>query len=450
MAKETLIITLYDGAAAKTVMRTDVYPLLQKRFSIVLLVSEARRDAYAKEFPNVEAVVSPRASHPRLEEFLSRVFLYGLHTQTVRSKIDFGKARGDAPPLHLFKLLLWRLGRYALFKTLARALYGLVPDHSFDGVLTQYRPVAVFCTAMTGSDDFRLIKAARRFRVPSFGMPKGWDNLTSKTFFSLLPDHILVQSEVMREDLIAYHGIPSSRIKVTGFPQFDVYANRNALLTRAEFAAKMGLDPTRKIILYAAAGDQLAPNDEEVINHLVAFLNRMDDATRPQLLIRPHPKYAFREHAIAPYPYLKIDYPGVKIGGAKKEWEFRDTDVAHLAKTLFHCDLLICTLSTLMIEAAIFDKPVISIGYDGDATVPDDLSIRRYESYDHLVPVIRSGGVRIVRGQRELTDSVETYLQHPELDRKGREILAREQAAPIDGRSGRRVAEAVSAVVESR
>jgi surface carbohydrate biosynthesis protein len=72
----------------------------------------------------------------------------------------------------------------------------------------------------------------------------------------LLPDGPFARTQMIHcawgprfRELLLGHGIPAERIRVTGHLRFDVYHHPELLLTRAELAARFGLDPDRPWIL---------------------------------------------------------------------------------------------------------------------------------------------------------------------------------------------------------
>jgi hypothetical protein len=103
-------------------------------------------------------------------------------------------------------------------------------------------------------------------------------------------------------------------------------------------------------------------------------------------------------------------------------------------------DLLISTVSTLNLEGAIFDKPLISIGFDGEHSLPFALSTARYYRYDHMLPVVNSGGMVVAYTIDELVRCIREYLQNPTKDAAGRHRIAEDLVGEC-GEAGKRVAQ---------
>jgi CDP-glycerol glycerophosphotransferase (TagB/SpsB family) len=106
--------------------------------------------------------------------------------------------------------------------------------------------------------------------------------------------------------------------------------------------------------------------------------------------------------------------------------------------------------STLAIDAALCDTPVIGVAFDGLHQLPYSRSIRRAYDYTHYKPLVDTGGLRLVESEEEMIELVNRYLADPELDHDGRATIVREQAWKVDGRSGERVARLIAASARSR
>src|SRR3989344_6713819 len=116
-------------------------------------------------------------------------------------------------------------------------------------------------------------------------------------------------------------------------------------------------------------------------------------------------------------------------------------DLEHLKNTLCHLSLLICYASSLSIDAAVFNKPVINIDFELRGQEDPLKSPIQYFKTDHYAKALRTGGIRLVRNEIELIEWVNRYLQHPGGDHDGRARLVKEQVGFPDGNSGKRIGE---------
>ena len=112
--------------------------------------------------------------------------------------------------------------------------------------------------------------------------------------------------------------------------------------------------------------------------------------------------------------------------------------------TFRHADVVGNLSSTVTIDAAILDRPVVNLDYDpapGRAaqTLVHDVN----HSWTHFKPVAESGGVWLTKNPEETAQAVRTYVKSPELHREGRRWIVEYVCGVVDGRSGARFGEAV-------
>ena len=78
------------------------------------------------------------------------------------------------------------------------------------------------------------LTAARRLRLPVVAHVASWDHTVGKGVISPHCDLYVVQNRVMEDDLRRYHGIAPERVRVTGWPQTDLF---HRVRPRAEYDA---------------------------------------------------------------------------------------------------------------------------------------------------------------------------------------------------------------------
>jgi len=431
-----------DGEVSKSILHTDVFRILKGAVRVVLLVHK-NKVTYFKKIVGADADVEvmPAANSPRIEEFFLDLMLFSVPTRSIRVKIEHSFHSGGSQIGRAIKYFLWTLGHLRLYRALCRFIYKCVPDRSFDGLIEKYNPDFIFAANLTAAEDARLLKVAHSRGIPTIGMPKGWDNLTLKTLLPVFPDRLLVQTPLLKGDAVRLD-YPSSRIAVVGFPKFDLYANRTDIMRREDFLHQFELDASRKTILYAGAGDVLAPHDEEILARFLRAVEQGDVEGRPQVIVRPHPKYLYRTEILPQGSHWILDRPGAVVGSRAMDFEFTKDDVEHLKNSLYHADLVIHTASTLGVEAAIFNKPTITIGYE-ETPVPVALSTSRYYFYEHYARVVETGGMPVAHSFDELIRFANEYLKDPCKDESGRAAIVDGNAYRVDGKAGERVAHEV-------
>jgi hypothetical protein len=343
------------------------------------------------------------------------------------------------------------IGRSALLR---RAWYEaenrLLPDPFHRAAFRRLRPdVVVTATAGVVVSDIRLIRRARAAGVPSVTFTQGWDNLTSKTIVGARPDRLIVWNEMMREEAVALHGFAADQITVAGPPHFDPYFRHTGWTDRAEFLRSLGLDPAKRIVLYATSPMRYFTDSIAVTDMLI----RANEAGRfgpdVQLVIRLHPQVmeGVDKDDLGAWERFRgrvyLDMPRGTTGLAA---DYTPEGTAHIAQLLDASAVTINVASSISIDAAIFDSPVINLRFDAEPGRPYLKSVRRQYDTDHYKQVLRTNAVRLADSPEQLIDEVRRYLDDPSLERAERADLVRTLCYRDDGQAGARVAEAIARI----
>jgi hypothetical protein len=168
--------------------------------------------------------------------------------------------------------------------------------------------------------------------------------------------------------------------------------------------------------------------------------------------VRLHPKDdgSRYEPVRARFPEVLFSVQGARHRGNLAAWQPTDADLREMVNTVRHGDVHINVASTMTIDAAVADRPVINVRYDlrPEGARPSwGLNIYRYT---HYVPVLKTGAMRVATTPEELIRHLNAYLVSPELDREGRARLVRQECGVVDGHAGRRAAEVLLAVAARR
>jgi len=418
--------------------------LLEKNVRVVVFAPEKTKFYFEWEFGSRGVIVESVSRAPTWQDRLFRYFsLAALNTRALAIK---RKTELDGRGTWLAPIL----GRSRILRAFVRILERrLMPRNRFSDFFEKYQPTAVFVTDVQSANDVRLLHEAKARGIPAVGMVRSWDNLTSKGFIRVIPDMLLVNNDVVREEAVRLHDVPADRIRVVGIPHYDAYIT-NRRSSREEFFKRISGDPAKRLIVFAPTGDRyLAENTVDL--DVVAILREYAPHDC-QILVRlpPHDHVASLE-TLASDDRVIIERPAppyATVNPRKVEFDF-EMD-RHLADTLAHASLVISGPSTIAIDAAVFDTPIILTAFDGFAARPYRESVRRYFDYEHHQPILASGGARVARTVAEFRQYLKEYLANPELDRAGRKKIVATECWRIDGRSSHRVAEALLAAMGHR
>ena len=126
--------------------------------------------------------------------------------------------------------------------------------------------------------------------------------------------------------------------------------------------------------------------------------------------------------------------------------DYTPDGIAHIAQLLDASAVTINVASSISIDAAIFDTPVVNLRFDAEPGRPYLKSVRRQYDTDHYRQVLRTGAVRLADSPEQLIDEVRRYLAEPSHERAERAGLVRSLCYRDDGQAGARVAEAIARI----
>jgi hypothetical protein len=276
------------------------------------------------------------------------------------------------------------------------------------------------------------VVAARRLRLPVVGNIASWDHTVGKGIVAPGLRRYLVQNDVMRDDLLRYHGVDPARVVVTGWPQTDIFRRRRPRTEYDAVLRGLGLDPTRPLVLVMGNTPTNAPYEGRLVDRLVGWWADGGARGRFSLLFRPHPRdREWRERFAAGLS---------REGTAVMEPSF--TDLETLAVLLQHGDVVVSNAGTILLDALTNDRPAVCTLYDEGAP-PDESWALKNVSGEHYQPLFDSNAFYRATRFEELTAGIERALAEPDELSAERARVVRIVVGTVDGRAAERVADAI-------
>jgi len=453
-AKRTLFIVLDSGTAIRNIVRTEVMRRLKAVEGLrIVLFSPVTDEAFRNEVAAPNVLVEPRPTWNgnvlvrSLRSLRKDIWAEKANLFTFKSK------RGKKEGRILRRLMLdWLVeGRDSerVSRTLDRlhALETRFTPLQAGALFEQYKPDLVFYTTIYSPNQCVEVGAVQR-GIPTVAFVQSWDNPTSKGPFPTRADHVVVWNHILKEELLKYHRFQPGQVHVSGAPQFDLYTDFSGYRDRAAFFKKWGLDPDKRLLTYTTGTPGTSPFDHEVVD---LFYERMRAGAfnEPcQLLVRLHPKDRYSDYVrFEQKPGLILQLPGKKAE-TNDHWNPDHEDMHTLAELMRYSDVVINVASTITIDAAAFDTPVVNVAFDGYAQKPYMESCLRYYDYDHYKRIVETGGVRIGKSIEETIEHTQAYLRDRTLEAAGRARIREEQCWKLDGQSGRRIADLLLELME--
>lgn len=227
-----------------------------------------------------------------------------------------------------------------------------------------------------------------------------------------------------------------SHVHVTGTPQFDLHRTPGFMHSRGATLALLGLDPDARYVLYAANCAHFTPTEPELVRTLCRRLGVEAVTRRHVVLLRPHPADNLaRWSAIAgTEPNLVVAAPQ----GADGRFGTVEAQ-ARLVSALAHADACLNMASTMSLDAAVLDVPVVCVGFALERGSDEDRMAAACHQSTHYAAVTESGGVRLATSLEALVGEVVEYVRDPARDREARRRLVSDVCGPVDGGAAERL-----------
>jgi CDP-glycerol glycerophosphotransferase (TagB/SpsB family) len=426
---------------------------------LVVFCAESEDAHLTSALQSVAAAIEPLEVYcpTRAERALQSAYLASLRSSchSIDNHIRQGNARGMKAWSPLVNAGCRFLGRERVHAMIHRALLRAGKSSQCRTALRKHRPdLLVVTRVLNWSADFSLLKEAHLQGIPITALVSSWDNLTSKGFFPVGVRDLIVWNEIMQDEAKTIFGFPDDRIHLGGIPRYDRYFRREGLRSRTEFCRQWGLNPDRSIVTFSTANTGLMthPSGQEPEVEVARFVQSAvarDAVGRPaQLLVRVHP-LADPDmcQPLRDLPHVTLQIPGHR--SAFRDRLLKLEEERDLAETLWHSDVIFNHASTVTIDAAVFDTPVVCVGFDWFEDQPYAQSTRRFYAQDHYRKLAATGGFRLATSRRDLLIRLRAYLDDPSLDRDGRKAIVKQQCHYSDGRSAVRVAQLIANTLAS-
>jgi len=458
MFKKTVFLSVSNPLIVRNffLIPGGVVSLLKEQgIRLIVLVPLPAEEQMKKDFGSTEVIIEPisvnwkRTFLQRIHTFFSTYLIF---TETQQLLAKYGtradiEAAGGKSFLYPFKFAISRtLGRWGWFKNVLMSKVSLMvyPERPYKELYDKYKPDLVFLPDFHSMQDTALLREAKRHGIKTTGLSGSWDHFVKK-FEPLKLDSLMVWNEPVKKEAISLQGYQKSNVIVTGPPYYDIFAQKNLLLSREEFCKKINFDPKRKIIFFGSRG-RYTPNDGDIVAILLDAIKGKALTKEAQILVRPYPgarkeeseKFAqFEEDLLVHNDWIE---PKKIFGHSGFTWYPSLGDLIHFMNCLYHADVIINTYSSITVEGSFFLKPIININFDGNQKLPFKRSIKRFERMSNFVHVNEVNGVVIVNNKEELVNAVNRSFNDPQATIANVTALRDKMCYKADGGAAERIA----------
>lgn len=348
---------------------------------------------------------------------------------------------------YLLRSISWFLPRRLLTARFFTKLETwLLPNSKiFQEYIKKYNPsIVLTCTPGFNNLEAEAIILAKKNGIPTAAIDSSWDNYTSNAVQFRYTDYLICWNEIMKKEAIRIHNYSEDKVFVSGTYRFDHHFQPHENEpTREQFLRSKGLDPALKTLWLCTVPPNTYPPQYDVWEEIVR-MRESGELGNVNLFFRIHPNDNYEPYK--GYGGLKnvcIELAGhamKKVPGSGQKIEMNENDLNNLRHSLKYTDININFRSSLNLESSIYDQPSIN------------LALNNYsERYwvDWYIPLVQSGGIRIVKTFRELKDAIVDYLNNPKKDSEGRKRIFQQYIQFSDGKSYQRSVEAIDKIVSA-
>lgn len=299
------------------------------------------------------------------------------------------------------------------------------------------RPVLLVSTACIDRAEEPYLLAARDLGIPTLGCILSFDNLTSRSVLPVFDWYAVWNDRMRHQVLTLYPGRRPDRIHITGTPQFDFHVQPAFRPPRARVLETLGFAPDERYIVYATNSTYFTPSEPRLVRAFAHAAAAHRELRNHRIVVRPHPldDFARWESVTRTCPNVAIRLPWGPAQGP-----FTPDEQARLIGLLLHADVCLNTASSISLDAAAVDTPVVCVTFAGQRGGEEDRLCRDIYHTEHYGPVAASGGVRLAGDLDELVAETAAYAQQRARDADARRRLVDNEVGPVDGRAADRIA----------
>lgn len=447
---KTLFITAFQSFISKNILNTDVLKLIGngQDLRVVIFVPKKKASFFEKYYGGenilVEGIDIPSITKSKTNTFFHKLFFLMIDSHYIWYKRE--DRRNTSPGIKGWIKYYYHFGvvkilsKMRFLNPVVRYLsFYLSPKNLLNTYFEQYQPSLVFSTDVFDQIDAQFLKESKSRHVPTLGMVRSWDNCYSKGLLSIIPNKLLSNNELIKDELITLHDVSPKDTTIVGCPQFDSFVTGERT-SRESFFESIGVDPEKKLVVFAPAGAILSDTDWQMCEILDKAREEGKFTHPVHFFVRNHPGHPADLSRFKKNSHFTIQDPGHVFDAANpKTTELDPNDQKFLADLLFHSDLVMYVATSLSLDATVYDKPQIMIDFDGYEIKEYTKSVKRYHDEDHMKKLIATDGVRVAHDKDELIASINAYLDDPHLDNEGRNSIVKEQLYRIDGKSSERI-----------
>jgi hypothetical protein len=433
LKKPTIFITMSMSFAVRNFFETGIIDKLGETYSVVVLatpkIAQAIRQAgYGDRMELIELNVGPEPLLWRvIRQFKKKAYMEGRQssTEAILEKY-FPRPLTKKVGGWIAKKFVSAFDPVRLYYFLDGLEMRITTDRSLAQLFQERRPAFVFFTHVTHHHEEIIFRNCLAHGVRTLYMILSWDHLSAKVSLHARFDRILVWNEYTREETLrTYPRFKPEQVAVVGIPQYDLYAQKPSRSYKT-WCEHYGLDPAKKTILFSTMPQTRHEQQHILIGELLREMVKGERVPPGyQLLIKCHPFDAFPSYGelVRGFP-AAVHQTNFPSGQNQENWQPTSSEIEASRDALYFCAMDINIFSTVTIEAAYFDKPIIHIAFDPEPP-RNRVPCHEYYNWDHFKHIVQRGGTILVKSFDELYAAIRQYHDDPTIKKAERALLVR-------------------------
>jgi hypothetical protein len=417
--------------------------LLDLGWRVVVAAKIPDEDLRAQLDPRVEIMDLPLERLPFGLVHLTTALLDRSHAERERRHGKSGWQYGKVVPHNWKERMLYAaqavLGNALSFSPSAQKLWSTREAAAIrnlfspkcEGLLRSVNPDVILLNVPRSEALLPLLSAAQARKIPVVLLYHTWKDVVAQGRVNFPFTRYGVWSERMQAELLRQNpGIDPRTVSLTGCAHFQCVGRQDLLLPEARFRSEIGVRPNSRLILFPASAPWMVPQEERYIRLLKNGLAGLKTGGDVQIVVRVNPMDA--EGRLA--DVLRADAPDVLVStpdwrwDKKRNWCFqRRSDQVLYNSLLHHASACVGMPSTVTVECAVADVPIINLGFDLPGPAAQPGSVRKVWEADFYEEVRQTGAAKLVESPGNLVAAVAEALAHPELGRHSRHRLLERQ-----------------------
>jgi CDP-glycerol glycerophosphotransferase (TagB/SpsB family) len=185
--------------------------------------------------------------------------------------------------------------------------------------------------------------------------------------------------------------------------------------------------------------------------HIIDLLYSLEASLGLKIFVRFPPNDFAETDELKIRPHLHYALPGFRFSSKRgPDWDMSLSDISSLRDTLRYSEMVICYASSISVDAALFDKPIINLNFEIGPRSPMVKSPTRFYGMYHYKKALKTGAFKLVESPEELSVAIQAYKKNPNLEKRERQTVVAEQCEFTDGKSGERIALEIARMTEHK